>query len=410
MTFFIGGFDFAQPPRTEKMTYDFDKITDRAHTCAIKYDLAKKRGVPEDAVSLWVADMDFPAAPCVREAIKERAEHGIFGYSRPDARYYDALRNWYKTRHNYEIQDDWVVNTPGVVFAFATAIRAFTKEGDAVLIQKPVYYPFFQTIEAQKRRVVSNSLVLENGKYKIDFDDFEKKIVSENVKVFLLCSPHNPGGRVWTREELLKMSGICLAHNVLVVSDEIHCDILFESNRHTVFASLSEEAAQNSIICTAASKSFNLAGLQFSNIIIPNPSLRREFLAEMDRAGYCEPSIMGLVATTAAYKDGGEWFDQVLDYIWKNILFAEKYIEENCPKIKACKPEGTYLLWLDFSAFTELSDKQINNLIVNKAKVWLDRGAMFGKEGEKFQRINCATPRKILEGALERICLAFRDL
>lgn len=392
------------------MTYDFDRITDRAHTCAIKYDLAKKRGVPEDAVSLWVADMDFPTAPCVREAIKERAEHGIFGYSRPDERYYSALRNWYKTRHNYEIQDDWVVNSPGVVFAFATAIRAFTKEGDAVLIQKPVYYPFFQTIEAQKRRVVSNSLVLENGKYKIDFDDFEKKIVSENVKVFLLCSPHNPGGRVWTREELLKMSGICLAHNVLVVSDEIHCDILFESNRHTVFASLSEEAAQNSIICTAASKSFNLAGLQFSNIIIPNPSLRREFLAEMDRAGYCEPSIMGLVATTAAYKDGGEWFDQVLDYIWKNILFAEKYIEENCPKIKAYKPEGTYLLWLDFSAFTELSDKQINNLIVNKAKVWLDRGAMFGKEGEKFQRINCATPRKILESALERICLAFRDL
>lgn len=392
------------------MTYDFDRITDRAHTCAIKYDLAKKRGVPEDAVSLWVADMDFPTAPCVREAIKERAEHGIFGYSRPDERYYSALRNWYKTRHNYEIQDDWVVNSPGVVFAFATAIRAFTKEGDAVLIQKPVYYPFFQTIEAQKRRVVSNSLVLENGKYKIDFDDFEKKIVSENVKVFLLCSPHNPGGRVWTREELLKMSGICLAHNVLVVSDEIHCDILFENNRHTVFASLSEEAAQNSIICTAASKSFNLAGLQFSNIIIPNPSLRREFLAEMDRAGYCEPSIMGLVATTAAYKDGGEWFDQVLDYIWKNILFAEKYIEENCPKIKAYKPEGTYLLWLDFSAFTELSDKQINNLIVNKAKVWLDRGAMFGKEGEKFQRINCATPRKILESALERICLAFRDL
>lgn len=392
------------------MTYDFDKITDRAHTCAIKYDLAKKRGVPEDAVSLWVADMDFPTAPCVREAIKERAEHGIFGYSRPDERYYSALRNWYKTRHNYEIQDDWVVNTPGVVFAFATAIRAFTKEGDAVLIQKPVYYPFFQTIEAQKRRVVSNSLVLEDGKYKIDFDDFEKKIVSENVKVFLLCSPHNPGGRVWTREELLKMSGICLAHNVLVVSDEIHCDILFESNRHTVFASLSEEASQNSIICTAASKSFNLAGLQFSNIIIPNPSLRREFLAEMDRAGYCEPSIMGLVATTAAYKDGGEWFDQVLDYIWKNILFAEKYIEENCPKIKAYKPDGTYLLWLDFSAFTELSDKQINNLIVNKAKVWLDRGTMFGKEGEKFQRINCATPRKILESALERICLAFRDL
>lgn len=393
------------------MKYDFDKITDRAHTCAIKYDLAKKRGVPEDAVCLWVADMDFPSAPCVSEAIKERAEHGIFGYSRPDSRYYSALRNWYKTRHNFDIEsDDWIVNTPGVVFAFASAIRAFTKEGDSVLIQKPVYYPFFQTIEAQNRRVVSSPLVLENGKYRTDFDDFEKKIVSENVKLFLLCSPHNPGGRVWTRGELQRISEICLAHNVLVVSDEIHCDILFENNRHTVFASLSEKAAQNCIVCTAASKSFNLAGLQFSNIIIPNPELRRNFLAEMDRAGYCEPSVMGLVATTAAYKDGGEWFDQALDYIWKNIVFAEKYIEENCPKIKVLKPEGTYLLWLDFNDFTDLSDRQINNLIVNKAKVWLDRGAMFGKEGEKFQRINCATPRKILESALEKICLVFKDL
>lgn len=393
------------------MKYDFDKITDRAHTCAIKYDLAKKRGVPEDAVCLWVADMDFPSAPCVSEAIKERAEHGIFGYSRPDSRYYSVLRNWYKTRHNFDIEsDDWIVNTPGVVFAFASAIRAFTKEGDSVLIQKPVYYPFFQTIEAQNRRVVSSPLVLENGKYKTDFDDFEKKIVSENVKLFLLCSPHNPGGRVWTRGELQRISEICLAHNVLVVSDEIHCDILFENNRHTVFASLSEKAAQNCIVCTAASKSFNLAGLQFSNIIIPNPELRRNFLAEMDRAGYCEPSVMGLVATTAAYKDGGEWFDQALDYIWKNIVFAEKYIEENCPKIKVLKPEGTYLLWLDFNDFTDLSDRQINNLIVNKAKIWLDRGAMFGKEGEKFQRINCATPRKILESALEKICLVFKDL
>lgn len=393
------------------MEYDFDKITDRAHTCAIKYDLAKERGVPEDALSLWVADMDFPAAPCIRDAIKERADHGIFGYSRPDERYYSALKNWYKSRHSFEIaSDSWIVNTPGVVFALAAAIRAFTKEGDAVLITRPVYYPFFQTIEAQKRRVVSSPLSLKDGKYRIDFDDFEKKIVDGNVKMFLLCSPHNPGGRVWTRDELEKISRICLSHNVLVVSDEIHCDILFDGNKHTVFASLSKEAAQNSIVCTAPSKSFNLAGLQFSNIIIPNPELRREFLLEMDRAGYCEPSLMGLVAATAAYKDGGEWLDQALSYIWKNILFAEKYISENCPKIKVYKPEGTYLLWLDFTAFTGLSDKQIDSLILNKAKVWLDRGAMFGKEAEKFQRVNCATPRKILGQALERICGVFKDL
>lgn len=393
------------------MKYDFDKITDRTRTCAIKYDLAKKRGVPEDAVSLWVADMDFPAAPCICEAVKKRAGHGIFGYSLPDGRYYSALRNWFRSRHGFEIESDsWIVNTPGVVFAFAAAIRALTKEGDAVLIQKPVYYPFFQTIEAQKRRVVSNPLVFENGKYRIDFEDFERKIVSENVRLFLFCSPHNPGGRVWTREELEEICRICLAHDVTVVSDEIHCDILFEGRRHTVFASLSEKAALNSIVCTAPSKSFNLAGLQFSNIIIPNPEIRRKFLLELDREGYCEPNVIGLEAAAAAYRDGGEWLDQVLDYIWKNILFAEKYIGENCPKIKVCRPEGTYLLWLDFSAFTELSDSRINGLIVNRAKVWLDRGTMFGKEGGKFQRINCATPRKILESALERICSTFRDL
>ena len=391
------------------MKYDFDKITDRAHTCAIKYDLAEKRGAPRDAVSLWVADMDFPAAPCIREAIKKRTDHGIFGYSRPDERYYSALKSWFKNRHNFEIKDEWVVNTPGVVFAFAAAIRAFTKEGDAVLVQKPVYYPFFQTIEVQKRRVVSNPLVFENGKYRIDFEDFEQKIVSENVKLFLFCSPHNPGGRVWSKDEISRLSEICLRHNVLVVSDEIHSDILFNGNRHTVYASLSEAAAQNSIVCTAPSKTFNLAGLQFSNIIIANENLRREFLAEMDRTGYCEPSLFGLIATTAAYSEGGEWFDQVLDYIWQNILFTEKYIQENCPKIKVHKPEGTYLLWLDFNDF-ELSDREISSLILNKAKVWLDRGSMFGKEGEKFQRINCATPRAILEKALKSICEVFKDL
>lgn len=392
------------------MKYDFNKITDRTHTCAIKYDLAKKRGVPEDAVSLWVADMDFPAAPCICNAIKERAEHGIFGYTRPDERYYAAVKGWFKKRHNFEIkEDDWIVNTPGVVFAFAAAIRAFTKEGEGVLIEKPVYYPFFQTIEAQNRKVVSTSLVLQNGKYQVDFEDFEQKIVCENVKLFLLCSPHNPGGRVWTKDELLKMSEICLRHNIPVVSDEIHCDILFEGHKHFVYGSLSEEALQNSIICTAPSKSFNLAGLQFSNIIIANENLRKEFLLELDRAGYCEPSIMGVLAATAAYSEGEEWFEQALEYIWQNMLFAEKYIEENCPKIKVLKPEGTYLLWLDFSAFADLSDKKINDLIVNSAKVWLDRGAMFGKEGEKFQRINCATPRKTLESALEKICNVFKD-
>ena len=388
------------------MNYDFDTVTDRKNTNAIKYDLAKKRGKPEDAVSLWVADMDFPTAPCIQKAVAEKAAHGIWGYSRPDSRYYDALKKWYKERHNFEVQNEWVVNTPGVCFALATAIKAFTKEGESVLIQKPVYYPFFNIINSLQRKVVNSSLILKNNHYEIDFDDFERKIVQENVKMFILCSPHNPGGRVWTKQELQKISEICLAHNVLVVSDEIHSDITFGSNVHTVYGSLSEQALKNSIICTAPSKSFNLAGLQFSNIFIADEKLRKAFSKELDKTGYDEPSVFGIVAATAAYSEGADWFDSVKSYIWENILFAKKYIEENASQIKVLVPEGTYLLWLDFSK-TGLSDSEINDRILNKAKVWLDSGSMFGKEGEKFQRINCATPRIILEDALKRICSQF---
>ena len=388
------------------MNYDFDTVTDRKNTNAIKYDLAKKRGKPEDAVSLWVADMDFPTAPCIQKAVAEKAAHGIWGYSRPDNRYYDALKKWYKERHNFEVQNEWVVNTPGVCFALATAVKAFTKEGESVLIQKPVYYPFFNIINSLQRKVVNSSLILKNNHYEIDFDDFERKIVQENVKMFILCSPHNPGGRVWTKQELQKISEICLAHNVLVVSDEIHSDITFGSNVHTVYGSLSEQALKNSIICTAPSKSFNLAGLQFSNIFIADEKLRKAFSEELEKTGYDEPSVFGIVAATAAYSEGADWFDSVKSYIWENILFAKKYIEENASQIKVLVPEGTYLLWLDFSK-TGLSDSEINDRVLNKAKVWLDRGSMFGKEGEKFQRINCATPRIILEDALKRICSQF---
>ena len=388
------------------MKFDFDTVVNRKNTNAIKYDLAKKRGKPEDAVSLWIADMDFPTAPCIQKAVAEKAAHGIWGYSRPDNRYYDALKKWYKERHNFEVQNEWVVNTPGVCFALAAAIKAFTKEGESVLIQKPVYYPFFNIINSLQRKVVNSSLILKNNHYEIDFDDFERKIVQENVKMFILCSPHNPGGRVWTKQELQKISEICLAHNVLVVSDEIHSDITFGSNVHTVYGSLSEQALKNSIICTAPSKSFNLAGLQFSNIFIADEKMRKEFSEELDKTGYDEPSVFGIVAATAAYSEGADWFDSVKSYIWENILFAKNYIEENASQIKVLVPEGTYLLWLDFSK-TGLSDSEINDRILNKAKVWLDSGSMFGKEGEKFQRINCATPRIILEDALKRICSQF---
>ena len=391
------------------MSFDFDKITDRSKTYAIKYDLAKARNKPEAAISLWVADMDFPAAPCIQKALAERSAHGIFGYSRPDERYYEALEKWYNTRHSYSFERDWVVNTPGVVFAIATAIKAYTKEGDGVLIQKPVYYPFFNMINALDRKVVNSPLEFKNGHYEINFEDFEKQIVENDVKLFLLCSPHNPGGRVWSRAELEKIAEICLRHKVIVVSDEIHSDITFGDNVHTNFGNISKEASENSIICTAPSKSFNLAGLQFSNIFIPNAELRKKFQKEIDKTGYDEPSLTGIVASVAAYSEGGEWFDAAKKYIWENIQFAAKYLEEHNPKIKAILPEGRYLLWLDFSE-TGLSDGEINEKVLRQAKVWLDAGSMFGKEGEKFQRINCATPRKILEAALEAICKAFQNI
>lgn len=390
------------------MPYDFDSIIDRSNTFAIKYDLAAARKKPADSIKLWVADMDFPTAPCIQDALADFARHGIFGYSCPDARYYEAIRNWFRTRHGFVIEDEWIVNTPGVVFALSAAIRAFTKEGEGVLIQRPVYYPFSNTIAALNRRIVNNPLVIKNGRYEIDFDDFERKIVDEQVRLFILCSPHNPVGRVWSRQELERISGICLKYDVLVVSDEIHSDITFGENRHTVYALLSPEAAGHTIICTAPSKTFNLAGLQFSNIIIPNEKIRSKFRHAIAQTGYDEPNLMGIAAATAAYSQGGQWFDEAKAYIQKNIQFLRDYLRQHCPKITVYEPEGTYLVWLDFSAFTELTDRQISERILREANVWLDEGTLFGKEGEKFQRINVATPRKILEDALARICGAFR--
>lgn len=390
------------------MKFEFDKITDRKNTNAVKYDLAKARGKPEDALSLWVADMDFPTAPCIQKALSEKALHGIYGYSWPDERYYSAIKKWFRDRHDFTVESEWILNTPGVVFAIASAIKAFSKEGDAVLVQKPVYYPFFNTIKNLGRKVVNSPLVYSDGHYEINFEDFEKKIVSEDVKIFILCSPHNPGGRVWKKEELKKISEICLKHKVLVISDEIHSDIVFGNNRHTVYGNLSKEALDNSIICTSPSKSFNLAGLQFSNIFVVNPTLRNLLQKEIEKTGYDEPSLMGIVAATAAYSEGGEWFDEAKKYIWDNILFAVDYIEKNAPKIKVVVPEGSYLLWLDFGSF-DISDEEINHRILKKAKVWLDNGTMFGAEGEKFQRINCATPRETLKTALERICTEFKE-
>lgn len=380
---------------------DFDNIINRKGTDCLKYDFAVKRGKPEDILPLWVADMDFATSSYIQEALVKQVEHGIFGYSDGQEDYFHALSGWLMKHHDFSIKEEWLIKTPGVVFAIAMAIQAFTREGDGVLIQLPVYYPFSEAIRDNGRKLVSNDLKLVNGRYEIDFEDFEKKIVDNNVKLFILCNPHNPVGRVWKPEELERLGNICIKHGVIVVSDEIHSDFVF-NGKHKVFASISDEFAQNSIVCTSPSKTFNLAGLQISNILIANEVLRKKFIKRIDACGYSQPNVMGLVAARAAYENGEQWHAELLKYLKANIEYVKTYIEENLPAVKFIEPEGTYLVWLDFRSLG-LSDKELNKIIIENAGLWLDSGEIFGETGSGFQRINVACPRKTLEVALNRL-------
>lgn len=380
------------------MTYNFDEIIDRKNSNSIKYDFAAERGKPEDILPLWVADMDFRTPSPVIEALVKAAQHGIFGYSDTKEEYFWSVYNWYNTRFNWSVKREWLVKTPGVVYAIATAIRALTDEGDAVMIQQPVYYPFSDLILANQRKLINNPLIYKNGKYYMDFEDFEEKIIKHKVKIFILCSPHNPVGRVWTNEELTRVGDLCIKHNVMVISDEIHGDFTYKGIKHFVFADLKPEYLNNSIICTAPSKTFNLAGLQVSNIFIPNRDIRRKFKEEMKRTGYSQLNTLGLVACQAAYEHGAPWLEELKEYLEGNLEFIRNFLAERLPQIKIVEPEGTYLVWLDCRALN-LSEEELEDLIVNKAKLWLDGGTMFGREGEGFQRINIACPRVILEKA-----------
>lgn len=381
---------------------DFDKIIDRRNTRCLKYDFAKRRHMPEDVLPLWVADMDFETSSYIEDALIERAKHGIFGYSEVQTPYFEIVANWMKTHHNWDVQEKWLVKTPGVVFALAMAVKAYTEPGDAVLLQLPVYYPFSEVIEDNGRRVVSNTLYLgDDNRYHIDFEDFEQKIISEKIKLFLFCSPHNPVGRVWTEEELTRLGDICVKHGVIVVSDEIHQDFVFKG-RHIVFSSLKKEYEDITITCTSPSKTFNLASMMMSNIFIPNRELKRKFRKQLDAAGTSQLGVMGLVSTEAAYSKGEEWYCAMLAYVKDNIEFTRRYVEENLPGVNMTDLEGTYLVWLDFRG-TGLSADEIDRLIVHKAKLWLDSGKVFGDCGNGFQRINAACPRSVLNEALERI-------
>lgn len=390
------------------MTTNFDEIIDRRNTSCLKYDFAAERGYPANIDPFWVADMDFRAPQPVIDEIVRRAQHGIFGYTNPKDDYRQTLLDWFRTYHDWTPSSKSLILTPGVVFALCMAVRAFTKPGEAVLIQQPVYYPFTESIRDNGRELVNSPLILKDGHYTIDFDDFERKIQDHQVRLFLLCSPHNPAGRVWTKAELLQMASICARHDVLIAADEIHHEFIRPGFHHTVLASLSPSIAERVITCTAPSKTFNLAGLQLSNIFIENTALRRKFRQEVTAAGYSQPNALGLFAAQAAYAHGREWLTELLAYLEGNYQFTRQFLQRKLPHVKLIEPEGTYLLWLDFSYYG-LSDEALDETIIHKANLWLDSGHIFGPAGSGFQRLNIACPRSILEKGLRQLASAFPE-
>jgi len=381
------------------MKYNFDRIIDRTNSYSIKYE-PLWRGKPADVLPLWVADMDFASPPCVQEALISRAEHGIYGYSEPDAPYFNVMRKWFEERFNWTVRRDWLTITPGVVNALYLAVRALTKPGDGIVIQQPVYYPFESSVRKNGRKLLVNELVYSDGHYSIDYQDFETKI--KQAKMFILCNPHNPVGRVWKQDELERMGEICLRHSVTVIADEIHEDFIFPGHKHLVFAALNMDFADITVTCTSPSKTFNLAGLLCANIFISNKELREKFDMEYDACGLSQPGVTGLVACKAAYEDGAEWLAELLDYLAGNMLFLKTYLSKHIPKVRLIEPEGTYLAWLDCNELG-LSAKKLDEALLAKCKLWLSSGLSFGKGGNGFERVNTACPRSVLQNALERL-------
>lgn len=381
---------------------DFNRIIDRKGTWSLKHDFSVERGKPADVLPLWVADMDFAGPDCIREDLTKLASSGIFGYSDVKADYYEAVRKWFSDRFGWETKNEWIVKTPGVVFAITMAIRAFTDPGDYVLIQSPVYYPFYDVICHNNRKVADNQLIYENGRYRMNLEELEDIIIKNKVKLMLLCSPHNPVGRVWTEDELQDLGAILKRHNAILLSDEIHCDIVYKPNVHHVFPVTVPDMAEQTIVCTAPSKTFNIAGLQVSNIFIENETLRRRFKHELYSTGYSQLNLPGLIACKSAYTGGAEWLSACLAYLEANLSYIREFVKKEMPGVRMVEPEGTYFAWLDFNKLG-LRGENLENIILNQAKLWLDGGNMFGKAGDGFQRIVYACPREMLVTAMNRM-------
>lgn len=386
------------------MTYDFDTLYDRGATDSLKWADREARCGSEDAIPLWVADMDFACPPEVARAVQARAAHPIYGYPVRSESYYQAVCAWMERRHGWKIKPEWLVYVPGVVPALNFAVHAFTRPGDGVVIQPPVYYPFRKSILENGRRLLENPLVRRGDRYEMDLQGL-KKAADSGAKLLILCSPHNPVGRVWEKRELEDLAEVCLTRDILLVSDEIHFDLVLgrqEGRRHTCAASISEEIARRTITLTAPNKTFNIAGLTMGNAVISDPRLREAFKAAVGGSGIEVSNVFGNVAAEAAYREGEAWLDQLLSYIEGNYRFFAEFLAEKIPEIRALPLEGTYLAWLDCTGLG-LDDAALKRFFCEEARLWLDDGPKFGTGGSGFMRLNLAAPRSILEESARRL-------
>jgi len=387
------------------MKYNFDEIIDRSNTACVKYDLRQFFFGNDQVIPMWVADMDFRTPDFILNAIRERANHEILGYSiRPES-YFTSLISWLNRRHQWEIRKEWVAFSPGIVPALNMAVLAFSKRRDKIIIQPPVYFPFFNAVKKHGRRLVYNQLIMENGRYRMDFDNLEQSC-REGAKMLIISNPQNPGGNAWTAEELKTMAGICLKYNVLMISDEIHGDLVNRGYKHTVLASLSPEIADNTVTMTAPSKTFNMAGMATASVIISNPALMKNYRKVLDAMHIELGNVFGNVASEAAYTFGDAWLEQLLDYIDGNIRTLTVFAGHYLPLVRVIIPEATYMAWLDFSA-TGMSDKELKKFMIEKAGLGLNEGTQFGPGGSGFMRLNLACPRTTLLQALEQLKKAF---
>lgn len=380
-------------------TFDFDTVINRRGTNSYKWDIVKE----EDVIPLWVADMDFKAAPAILEALKKRVEHGVFGYTLVPDSYYEAIINWFARRHNWQIDRSWIIYTTGVVPAVSCAIKALTLPGEKVLIQTPDYNCFFSSIKNNGCEVAENELVRRGDSYEVDFEDFERQCADEKTTVFLLCNPHNPAGRVWTKEELERMNDICLAHGVRVISDEIHCELVMPGHRFTPFAAISDACRDNSVVLNSPTKAFNIAGLQIANIICADPAMRRRIDRAVNINEVCDVNPFGVVALQAAYNESEEWLDSLNHYIWGNYLALKEFIAKELPRLEVARLEGTYLAWVDIKA-TGLTSDEAYEKLMKEGRVYVNSGTMYGRRaGEGYLRINLACPRATLLEGMKRM-------